>query len=155
MEKHLIIFQDLCNHFWFLSKGKLLTFPAPIIFEIMSFFNFLFALIFLETARMKIFVPSTSHKSKHLSGLCWLLTHFSPVLHFIKKPVIWFALQIKWLVSIWHTVLGWNGLKRVVYSKTKYRANTVKHTHILTYTITQNNLDLSVFFYLLYILLKT
>ena len=35
-----------------------------------------------------------------------ILTNFSPVLCFIKKPAIYFALQNKWLVSIWHTTLG-------------------------------------------------
>ena len=36
--------------------------------------------------------------------------HFSPVLHFIQKPVISFAAKTKWQVSIWHATLGWNGL---------------------------------------------
>ena len=39
------------------------------------------------------------------------LTHFSPVLHFIQKPNIWFPLQIKWLVSIWNVTLVWNRFK--------------------------------------------
>ena len=39
------------------------------------------------------------------------LTHFSLVLHLISKQVIWFAVQIKWLVSIWNATLGWNGLR--------------------------------------------
>ena len=38
------------------------------------------------------------------------LTHLSPVLHFIQQPVIWFAMRIKWLVSIWNVRLGGNGL---------------------------------------------
>ena len=38
------------------------------------------------------------------------LTHFSPVLHFMWKPVIWFRQQMKWLVSIWNAILGWNRL---------------------------------------------
>ena len=37
-------------------------------------------------------------------------THFSPVLRFLHKPVICFALQNKWLVSTWNVILGWNGL---------------------------------------------
>ena len=37
------------------------------------------------------------------------VTRFSPLLHFIMKPVIWFAQQIKWLVSIWNATLGWDG----------------------------------------------
>ena len=36
------------------------------------------------------------------------LTHLSPVMHFIYKPVMWILLQIKWLVSIWNATLGWN-----------------------------------------------
>ena len=38
------------------------------------------------------------------------LTHFSQALHFIQKLVIWFAQQIKCLVSIWNATLGWYGL---------------------------------------------
>ena len=38
------------------------------------------------------------------------LTYFTPVLHFIWKPVTWFAEQIKWLVSIWNATLSWHGL---------------------------------------------
>ena len=41
--------------------------------------------------------------------------HFNPMLHFIQKPVIWFSLQIKWLVSIWNATLGWNGLRPHFY----------------------------------------
>ena len=37
-------------------------------------------------------------------------THFSTVLHFILKPVIWCAQHIKWLVSIRNATLDWNGL---------------------------------------------
>ena len=35
---------------------------------------------------------------------------FSPVLRFIYKPVICFAEQSKWLVSVWYATLDWNGL---------------------------------------------
>ena len=38
------------------------------------------------------------------------LTHFKPALHFIKKPDNWFAMEIKWLVSIWNATLSWNEL---------------------------------------------
>ena len=48
----------------------------------------------------------TSSKIK----LCYWLTHFNQVLHFIWKPVIWFAVKIKWLVSIWNAIHGWNAL---------------------------------------------
>ena len=37
-------------------------------------------------------------------------TYFSPVLFFIFKPVLSFPVQIKWLVSIRNSILGWNGL---------------------------------------------
>ena len=40
------------------------------------------------------------------------LTYFSPKSHFVRKPVISFILQIKWLVSVWNATLGWNGSKR-------------------------------------------
>ena len=57
-------------------------------------------------------------KQRHMSTgtikklLKWsnTLTHFSPVLNFIKKPVIWFAQQNKWLVYIINAVLGGNRL---------------------------------------------
>ena len=39
------------------------------------------------------------------------LSYFSPVLHLIKKPVICFTEQNKWLVSIWNAALGWNRSK--------------------------------------------
>ena len=54
-----------------------------------------------------------------VSGIClsdWImfliliLTHWNPALHFIWKPVIWFVMKIKWLVSIWIATLGWNEL---------------------------------------------
>ena len=35
------------------------------------------------------------------------LKSFRPVLHFILKPVIWYAQQIKWLVSIWNATRNW------------------------------------------------
>ena len=38
----------------------------------------------------------------------FILTHFSPKLHSIKKPAITLVLQIKWLVSIWNATLSWN-----------------------------------------------
>ena len=40
------------------------------------------------------------------------LTHFNLVLQFIYKPVISFAMQIKWLVSIWNVTLASNELSR-------------------------------------------
>ena len=39
-----------------------------------------------------------------------MVTHFSLVSHFISKPVIWFAVQIKRLLSIWNEILSWNRL---------------------------------------------
>ena len=46
----------------------------------------------------------------NVNMLSQCLIHFSPVLQSIWKPVVWHALQIKWLVSIWNALLGWNGL---------------------------------------------
>ena len=34
------------------------------------------------------------------------------MLYFIQKRVIWFAVQIKCLFSIWNATFGWNGLRR-------------------------------------------
>ena len=45
-----------------------------------------------------------------LSKLQPYLTHFSPVLRFIQKPVILFALQIKLLVSTLNATLSSNEL---------------------------------------------
>ena len=39
----------------------------------------------------------------NLEKIC--LTQFSPVVHFIWKPAIRFAMQIKWLVSMWNAAL--------------------------------------------------
>ena len=39
-------------------------------------------------------------------------THLSPVLYFISKPVILFALQIEWLGFIWNATFGWNVLNK-------------------------------------------
>ena len=51
-------------------------------------------------------VTNQPRKSKHFKILNYQLTHFNPVLHFIKKPVNWFAM----LLSIWNTTPGWNKL---------------------------------------------
>ena len=51
------------------------------------------------------------------------LTHFSPVLHFIYKSIIWFEVQIKWLVSIWNATPGWNGLSKVNSKLTQVQKN--------------------------------
>ena len=62
------------------------------------------------------------HASISLS-LILMLSHFSSVLHFIQKSVIWFPLQIDWwLVSICNATLGLNGLtslqiSMIVFSK--------------------------------------
>ena len=43
------------------------------------------------------------------------LNHFfSPAFHFILKPVIWFAMKMEWLVSIWNATLGCNGFSLVI-----------------------------------------
>ena len=41
------------------------------------------------------------------------LTLFTLVLHFIQKPVFWFAGQIKWPISTWKVTLDWNGLSQL------------------------------------------
>ena len=65
------------------------------------------------------------------------LTYFSPLLLFIYKPVIWFARQIKWLVSIWNATLDWNGLNGLRFYeslhgvKLSFPAQLGKTLHIL------------------------
>ena len=54
------------------------------------------------------------------------LSNFSPVLRFIEKPVIFFALQIKWLVSIWNATLGWNELDGLDPEKTFSTVTMIK-----------------------------
>ena len=52
--------------------------------------------------------------AKQLTGFytveAFTLTFFSPVIYFIVKPVIWFRVQIKGMVSMWKVALGQNGL---------------------------------------------
>ena len=54
--------------------------------------------------------------NKFKRGMEWNETYWLGVLvltrsrtfsHFIWNPVIWFAVQISWLVSIWNVTLGW------------------------------------------------
>ena len=44
-----------------------------------------------------------------------ILTHFSPVLPLIQEPIIWLAVQIKRLVSIWNATLSRNELNNIQY----------------------------------------
>ena len=55
---------------------------------------------------------------------------FSVVLHIETSHLIWFAVQIKWLVSIRNVTLGWNRLKE---TRTSYFCVTPKN-HRLMYT---------------------
>ena len=43
---------------------------------------------------------------KLLTSLYTYLTHFNPILNFLYNLVIWFAVQLKWLVSTWNITLG-------------------------------------------------
>ena len=54
------------------------------------------------------------------------LTQFSPVLRFIKKPVICFAEQNEWLVSKSNATLNWNRLT--------YQHSPAETTYIITLT---------------------
>ena len=67
------------------------------------------------------------------------LTNFSPVLHFKKKPVIWFALQIKGLVSIWNVTLGWN---RLIYELCLFVMSRACITWILFLMLTERQSEL-------------
>ena len=49
------------------------------------------------------------HFSRSVSISTYLF-HFSPVLHSIMTPVIWFSLQMNWLGSTYTATLGWNRL---------------------------------------------
>ena len=57
-------------------------------------------------------------RSKHIPGrkmasifyFSVSFTNFSPVSDSIQKSIIWFAVQIKWLVFIWNAPLNWNGV---------------------------------------------
>ena len=69
-----------------------------------SFVKFLRTTLLQNTSAQLLLIQVTFKRKMSLS-------HFSPVFHFIKKPVIWFALKIKWLVFIWNATLGWNRLK--------------------------------------------
>ena len=43
-----------------------------------------------------------------------VLSNLSSFFHFIKKPVIGCAVQVKWLFSIWKTVMGRNGWTHLI-----------------------------------------
>ena len=46
---------------------------------------------------------------------------FQPSVEFHVKAVTWFAVQIKWLVSIWNATLGWIGLKTFFFGSCNFR----------------------------------
>ena len=85
------------------------------------------------------------------------LTHISPMLDFKQKPINWFAMQIKWLVSIRDSVLGSSGLNQVstaaafqLFKSQPYKM--VKHTQTIRQLLSANCLD--VFDYLVGLALK-
>ena len=91
----IILFSNYCH-----SRRKLVQ---RCLFVGIRNFSYKNNLIFPESAYSKKYsIPSHNININ--------LIDFSPALHFILKPVIWFAMQIKWLVSIWNATLGWNGL---------------------------------------------
>ena len=59
---------------------------------------------------IRVLFPKRCLGSDRFSILLVRLTQFSPVLHSIQKPVIWFAVQNILLVSAPKSILGWNGL---------------------------------------------
>ena len=63
-----------------------------------------------------------------------IFTYFSPVLHFIHKPVTWFALQIKLLVSIWNATLVWNLLALLTSSFKVTKADYKKTSFVPSFT---------------------
>lgn len=66
------------------------------------------------TTAMQLSIIHSKKKDRSTPSLAawksFALVHFSKVFHFIKKPAIWFAMQINRLVSIWNAKLDWNGL---------------------------------------------
>ena len=78
--------------------------------------------MYLETNLHLFFLPeeflyeiAKMHESKPVflmegRALSFMLSLISPMLRFIQKSVIWFALQNLWQVSTWNTTLDWNGL---------------------------------------------
>ena len=53
------------------------------------------------------FVAQVSLPNNAMATYC-RLAHFSPILHFIQTPVMWFAKQVYCLVSIWNATLDRN-----------------------------------------------
>ena len=98
----IILFSNYCH-----SRRKLVQ---RCLFVGIRNFSYKNNLIFPESAYSKKYsIPSHNININ--------LIDFSPALHFILKPVIWFAMQIKWLVSIWNAMLDWNGLNALTLTK--------------------------------------
>ena len=64
------------------------------------------------------------------------------MLHLIKKPILWFAQQNKWLVSIWNAILVWCELSniawKIVYIESKFDLlylTFISHLKILLQTL--------------------
>ena len=71
------------------------------------------------------------------------LTHFSLVLHFIYNLAIWFAVQIKWMVSICKHNTGLNRLKIKMNPNSMYSKYFIYHSEY-EIMINNNSLHLSI-----------
>lgn len=77
--------------------------------------------------------------------LLWeLFTHFSPVLHFVKKPVISFAPKNKRLVSICNARLGGNTTSYVVFCK---EVSSLLLLHFCFFCLLNLSINFRTFFY--------
>ena len=89
--------------------GVLCFLETPVLRRPFSFFRACYTYQYLIR---KVYLKSWHKVQPDIFSLkCFqmILTHFSLALHSIEKPVIWFKIQIKWLVSIWNS--SWIGSK--------------------------------------------
>ena len=74
---------------------------------------------------------------------CYIITLFNSFrfrLDFVYRPIIWFAVQIKLLVSIWNPTLGWNVLRyssdrwKVIKFRSSYQKCSVRKGVLRNFT---------------------
>ena len=73
--------------------------------QIKNYFNYTFKWVRVKPYICYVLATKTINHAPPIVQL-----YFNPVLHFIQKSVIYFALQNKWPTFIWNAKLGWNGL---------------------------------------------
>ena len=117
---------------------------------------FLGIIMYLETNLHLFFLPeeflyeiAKMHESKPVflmegRALSFMLSLISPMLRFIQKSVIWFALQNLWQVSTWNTTLDWNGLTWKMTFRYWYISCMLQHAGlalVLSHVSTKNALQ--------------